>query len=85
MYADQVWDKRRVCEFFGGTRPIDPSTLYRGIKAGRYPPPFHVGPGSSRWIPAECIAAREALISARGSAPHATVGSSRHKSISCGM
>src|SRR5271157_1316523 len=36
--------------FFGGSRPIDPSTLYRGIRAGRYPAPIHIGPNASRWL-----------------------------------
>jgi hypothetical protein len=24
-------DRREVCRFFGGTKPLDPATLYRGI------------------------------------------------------
>jgi hypothetical protein len=35
----EVWDKEKVCRFFGGTRPINPASLYRGIKVGRYPKP----------------------------------------------
>jgi predicted DNA-binding transcriptional regulator AlpA len=62
---DDTWDKRRVCEFFGGSRPIDPATLYRGIKKGLYPAPFHPSPGLSRWLASECRAARDALIAAR--------------------
>ena len=27
---------REVCRFFGGNRPLDPATLYRGIRKGRY-------------------------------------------------
>jgi predicted DNA-binding transcriptional regulator AlpA len=46
-------DRRAVCEMFGGTKPINPSTLYRGIKLGRYPKPIHIG-GSSRWLASEC-------------------------------
>jgi len=42
--------KRDVCQLLGG---IDPSTLYRGVKSGRYPKPIHVGPGSSRWLRSE--------------------------------
>lgn len=53
-------DRREVCRLFGGTKPIDPSTLYRNIKLGRFPKPIHVG-GSSRWLRAEC----EAVIRAR--------------------
>jgi hypothetical protein len=37
---DDEWlDISAACAFIGGTRPIHPATLYRGIKAGRYPPP----------------------------------------------
>jgi hypothetical protein len=32
-------DRAEVCLFFGGTKPIDPATLYRGIRKGRYPSP----------------------------------------------
>jgi predicted DNA-binding transcriptional regulator AlpA len=54
-----------TCAFFGGDRPLNPSTLYRGIKAKRYPPPVRVGPNSSRWLRSECHAARLKLIEAR--------------------
>jgi predicted DNA-binding transcriptional regulator AlpA len=50
-------DRREVCRFFGGTKPIDPATLYRGIRKGRFPKPVKIGPGSSRWLRAECEAA----------------------------
>jgi predicted DNA-binding transcriptional regulator AlpA len=50
-------DKVEVCHFFGGTRPLNPATLYRGIRKGRYPIPIKVGPGSSRWLRSECEAA----------------------------
>ena len=60
-----LWDRREVCRFFGGNRPIDPATLYRGIRKGRYPMPVKVGPGSSRWLRAECEAALGALVQER--------------------
>jgi predicted DNA-binding transcriptional regulator AlpA len=50
-------DRVEVCRFFGGSRPLNPATLYRGIRAGRYPQPVKVGPGSSRWLRVECEAA----------------------------
>jgi len=40
-------DRVEVCRFFGGSRPLNPATLYRGIRKGRYPAPVKVGPGSS--------------------------------------
>ena len=37
--TDDDWlDIPAVCEFIGGRRPINPSTFYRGVKAGRYSP-----------------------------------------------
>ena len=58
-------DRREVCRFFGGTKPLDPATLYRGIRKGRYPLPVKVGPGSSRWLRAECEAALQAMAEGR--------------------
>jgi predicted DNA-binding transcriptional regulator AlpA len=57
-----------VCEFFGGSRPLNPSTLYRGIKEGRYPRPIKIGPGSSRWLRTEYEAARDRLVAKRDEA-----------------
>jgi predicted DNA-binding transcriptional regulator AlpA len=56
---------RDVCALFGGSRPIDPSTLYRGIRAGRYPSPVKVGPSSSRWLRAEVEAALAVMVARR--------------------
>jgi predicted DNA-binding transcriptional regulator AlpA len=53
---------KEVCVVFGG---INPSTLYRGIKLGRYPRPVKVGPGSSRWLRSECEAALQAMVEGR--------------------
>jgi predicted DNA-binding transcriptional regulator AlpA len=61
----ELLDRREVCRYFGGSRPLDSSTLYRGIKAGRYPKPIKVGPGSSRWSREECEAALEAMAGGR--------------------
>ena len=58
-------DRAEVCRWFGGTKPIDPATLYRGIRQGRYPRPVKVGPGSSRWLRSECEAALSTLIDGR--------------------
>jgi predicted DNA-binding transcriptional regulator AlpA len=58
-------DRDAVCAFFGGTRPIDAATLYRGASNGRYPRPVKVGPGSSRWLRSECEAALQAMVDGR--------------------
>ena len=61
----ELLDRREVCRFFGGTRPLNPATLYRGIRKGRYPKPVKVGPGSSRWLRAECEAALRVMAEGR--------------------
>jgi predicted DNA-binding transcriptional regulator AlpA len=57
-------DKVEVCRFFGGSRPLHPASLYRGIKLGRYPRPVHIG-GSSRWVRRECDEALSKMVEAR--------------------
>jgi predicted DNA-binding transcriptional regulator AlpA len=61
----ELLDRPETCRFFGGSRPIDPSTLYRGIRKGLFPRPVKIGPGSSRWLRQECEAAMAALIGRR--------------------
>jgi predicted DNA-binding transcriptional regulator AlpA len=58
-------DRKEVCQFFGGTKPIDASTLYRGIRQGRYPKAVKVGPGSSRWLRSECETALRLMVERR--------------------
>jgi predicted DNA-binding transcriptional regulator AlpA len=58
-------DRKEVCQFFGGTKPIDASTLYRGIRDGRYPRAVKVGPGSSRWLRSECETALRQMVEVR--------------------
>src|SRR5262245_25154460 len=58
----QLLPKSEVCRLFGG---INASTLYRGIRQGRYPKPVRVGPNSSRWLLAECQAALRAMVEER--------------------
>jgi predicted DNA-binding transcriptional regulator AlpA len=57
-------DKAEVLRMFGGTKPINPSTLYRGIRLGRYPQPVKVG-GSSRWVREEVESALQRMMEAR--------------------
>jgi predicted DNA-binding transcriptional regulator AlpA len=65
MYYVSLLDRGEVCRFFGGTRPLNPATLYRGIRKGRYPAPVKVGPGSSRWLRAECENALAQMVAGR--------------------
>ena len=63
--ASEMMTLGATCAFFGGDKPLNPSTLYRGVKAGRYPAPVHIGTRMSRWLRSECEVARQALIDAR--------------------
>jgi predicted DNA-binding transcriptional regulator AlpA len=65
MSTTELLDRASVCALLGGSKPIDPATLYRGIKAGRYPSPIKVGPNSSRWLADEIRAALEEMKGAR--------------------
>jgi predicted DNA-binding transcriptional regulator AlpA len=58
--VSSLLDRPTVCRLFGGTRPIDPATLYRGIASGRFPAPVKIGPGMSRWLRSECGSRTEA-------------------------
>jgi predicted DNA-binding transcriptional regulator AlpA len=59
-----------VCAVFGGNRPLNQSTLYRGIAAGRYPRPITVGAKTVRWLRGECEETKAAMIGARDAAKH---------------
>jgi predicted DNA-binding transcriptional regulator AlpA len=61
----ELLDRAEVCRLFGGSKPIDPATLYRGIKAKRYPAQIKVGPNSSRWLRSECESALQVMIGGR--------------------
>ena len=63
---DEMMTQAATCKFFGGDRPIHPSTLYRGIAAGRFPEQVHIGPNTSRWLRSENEEARKRLIAQRG-------------------
>jgi predicted DNA-binding transcriptional regulator AlpA len=61
----EFWDRPAVLKFFGGSRPLHVSTLYRGMKSGRYPKPVHVSGNSVRWLRSECEAAAQRMLAAR--------------------
>jgi predicted DNA-binding transcriptional regulator AlpA len=62
MQTQELMTCRETCMAFGG---VDPSTLYRGIKLGRYPKPVKVGPGSSRWLKSEVEACLRRMLEVR--------------------
>ncbi len=57
--------REEVCVFFGGTKPLNPSTLYKGIQAQRFPKPVKIGPQTSRWVRSECEDKLRELMAAR--------------------
>jgi predicted DNA-binding transcriptional regulator AlpA len=61
-------DVRETCRLIGGSKPIHRGTLYKGIADGRFPPPVKIGPGASRWLRGEIVAAVVRLINKRPAA-----------------
>src|SRR5271166_4876343 len=59
----RLWTVNTVLAFFGGEKPIDISTLYRGIHMGRYPRSVNIG--GARWLADECEAALDRMINER--------------------
>ena len=46
-----------ACRVIGGeTKPVHPSTVNRGVRAGRYSPPLHPSPGIARFDRATLLA-----------------------------
>jgi predicted DNA-binding transcriptional regulator AlpA len=60
----ELLDIDEVCAFFGGTRPLNPSTIYRGLGT-RYPRPVDIGPNIRRWLRSECEAALQEMAAER--------------------
>src|SRR5215475_11683004 len=68
-HDDDLIDVHEACREIGGElSPIDPSSLYRGIKAGRYSKPIRVGAQSVRWIRGELRSDIERMKAERDSA-----------------
>jgi predicted DNA-binding transcriptional regulator AlpA len=61
----EFWDRPAVLKFFGGSRPLHVSTLYRGLRDGTYPKPVRVSGSAVRWLRSECEAAAQRMIAAR--------------------
>jgi predicted DNA-binding transcriptional regulator AlpA len=49
MQDDELLDEAATCKFFGGTKPINPATLWRGVKKGRYSKPIKISDQAVRW------------------------------------
>lgn len=63
---DDLVDEACACRIIGGLNsPIHRSTLWRGIKAGRYCKPLKVGPNINRWRRLELVACLQKAAAAR--------------------
>ena len=64
--AEDLVDEATTCRLNGGNdSPISRSTLWRGVRAGRYPKPIKVGPSTNRWRASEIVAIIEKAAAAR--------------------
>jgi predicted DNA-binding transcriptional regulator AlpA len=61
----ELWERKTVLKFFGGDKPLHPSTLYRGMVVGRYPRPILVAGNAARWVRSECEAAQRRMFDKR--------------------
>jgi predicted DNA-binding transcriptional regulator AlpA len=65
----ELWDRAFVQKFFGGSKPLHISTLYRGMADGIYPKPIKASVNSVRWLASECRAALDRMIAERDQPP----------------
>jgi hypothetical protein len=66
---DELLDQDAVCRFFGGTKPIHPATLWRGVKSGRYSKPIKVAANTNRWRRHELQSDLDRMAAERDGAP----------------
>ena len=59
---DGFYDLEFVRSYYGGNRPLHAATIWRGVKAGRYPPPRKTSPNVCRWLGRELRVSKEAII-----------------------
>ncbi len=62
---DVAWTIDDVCNYFGGSKPINPATIYTWIKKKGFPDPYKPGPQTSRWLKSEVVAYRRNIIHER--------------------
>jgi predicted DNA-binding transcriptional regulator AlpA len=56
---DYLLDAKAACQLIGGSRPINPATLWRGVKSGIFPKPIKITPNANRWKRSELLDAIE--------------------------
>ncbi len=63
---DELVDVATACQIIGGTRaPIHRTSLWRGVRDGRYPKPIKIGRVANRWVVGELRQALRALAMSR--------------------
>jgi predicted DNA-binding transcriptional regulator AlpA len=72
MQHEDLLDVYAACQFLGGSRPINPATLWRGVKAGRYSRPIKISAQAVRWRRSELTADVERMIAERDRADAAS-------------
>lgn len=65
LQDDDLLDEQAACRFYGGTKPISPATLWRGVRDGRYARPIHVGPQIVRWVLSDLRRDRARMVAER--------------------
>jgi predicted DNA-binding transcriptional regulator AlpA len=65
---DELLDVYEACRFLGGSRPINPATLWRGVKSGRFAKPIKIGVQAVRWRRSELAADIERMAAERDGA-----------------
>lgn len=62
---DDLLDVHEACRLIGGSRPINPTTLWRNVKAGRISRPIKIGAQAVRWRRSELQADIERMVAER--------------------
>ena len=60
----ELLDIGEVCAFFGGSKPLHPATIYRGLGT-RYLKPVKCGSNTNRWLRSECEAKLREMVAGR--------------------
>jgi predicted DNA-binding transcriptional regulator AlpA len=63
--SEELLDIHGACRFIGGSRPINPATLWRGVRAGRFSKPIKISAQAVRWRRSELEADIERLTAER--------------------
>jgi predicted DNA-binding transcriptional regulator AlpA len=63
--TDDLIPVATACRILGGDdSPLNPSTVWRWVKAGKISPPIKLGPGTARFSRRKLVAERDAMASA---------------------